>query len=54
MIDYEKIKMYLTKLYEELERGIDSLDDDDQILAVVIMRLGLKRIEDIERELKND
>ncbi len=50
----EVIQGHLNQLYSELERGIESLDDDDQILAVVIMRLGLKRIEDMNRILAND
>ncbi len=50
----ENIEYHLNKMYSELEHGIESLDDDDQILAVVIMRLSLKRIEDIQRLFKGE
>lgn len=46
------IEASIRALKEELHYGILSLDDDEQIPAVVIMRLALKRIEDIERTLE--
>lgn len=53
MIDQEKLKSILKRRKDELERGIYSLDDDDQILAVVIMRLVFKRLGDMERILND-
>jgi hypothetical protein len=54
MSDFEKLKLMLDRSLQELTRGIDSLDNDDQILAVVIMRLVCKRIEDMQRMIEND
>ena len=48
-----KIHNELTKLMLELETGIMSLDDDDQIPAVLIMRLAMKRVETIGMIMNN-
>jgi hypothetical protein len=42
----------LAQMHSEIQEGINSLDDDDQIPAVIVMRLALKRIETIQDLLK--
>ena len=42
----------LAQMHSEIQEGINSLDDDDQIPAVIVMRLALKRIETIQDLVK--
>lgn len=50
--EIDEIKEILDEMHQGLSHGIDSLDDDYQINAVLIMKLGLKQIEELQRIIR--
>ena len=49
----EQILGHLNCLDRELQRGIESLENEDHELAIAIIKLALKRSEDIDEILKD-